>query len=158
MRRCGLLILLSVVCTGCGLLPGGGGIGSLIPTSDLPIAATFEGMELGALDTGAFVMQTTIVGTVVDQYGTGMAGVVMCYGPSEEDAVAIGVTDSGGAYTATPPQSFSGTGGNLVWAYLPLYRFEPDRVQVSAILVGENTQDFTAYPSIYPVPPERDCR
>jgi len=45
-----------------------------------------------------------------------------------------------------------------VWAYLPLYRFEPDRVQVQGILLGESTVDFTAYPSIYPVPPERDCR
>jgi hypothetical protein len=71
---------------------------------------------------------------------------------------AIGVTDSGGVYSAAPPDSFNGTGGNLIWAHLPLYRFEPDRVQVSAMLVGENTQDFTAYPSVYPVPPERDCR
>ena len=158
MRRPCLLFASAAICAGCGLLPGGEAIGSLIPTSDLPVAATFEGMELGTLDTGALTMQTTIMGTVRDQYATGMADVVLCYGPSEDAAVAIGVTDSGGAYSAVPPESFGGTGGNLIWAYLPLYRFEPDRVQVSSMLFGENTLDFVAYPSIYPVPPERDCR
>jgi hypothetical protein len=46
----------------------------------------------------------------------------------------------------------------MVWAHLPLYRFEPDRVQVQGILLGESVVDFVAYPNIYPVPPEHDCR
>ncbi len=87
-----------------------------------------------------------------------MAGVVICYGPSEEDAAAIGVTDSVGAYSAVPPESFGGTGGDLLWACLPLYRFEPDRVQVSSMRFGENTLDLVADPNVYPVSPERDCR
>jgi hypothetical protein len=42
------------------------------------------------------------------------------------------------------------------WA---LAHAERHKVQVPAMLAGENTlDDFTAYPSIYSVPPERDCR
>lgn len=111
MRRLSLLIVLGLACAGCGLLPGGGGIGSLIPTSDFPVAATLEYPEYGTIDAGVFSMKTTIVGIVLDQYGSAMPGVVICYGPSEKDAVAIGVTDSGGVYSAAPPDSFNGTGG-----------------------------------------------
>ena len=87
-----------------------------------------------------------------------MAGVVICCGPNEEDAAAIGVTDSVGAYSAVPPEPFGGTGGNLLWAYLPRYRFEPDEVPVSWTRCGEKTLDLVANPSVYPVSPERDCR
>jgi hypothetical protein len=112
---------------------------------------------VGTLSTFGDVMQTTVAGTVVDQYGNVMPGVVICYGSGEEDAVAIAETDAGGTYSAAPPRSFS-AGGGLVGAYLPLYRFVPDRVQMPDILLGETTLDSAASPSVYPVPPERDCR
>jgi len=44
---------------------------------------------VGTLSTYGDVMQTTVAGTVVDQYGNAMLGVVICYGSGEEDAVAI---------------------------------------------------------------------
>jgi hypothetical protein len=88
-------------------MPGGGGITSLIPTSDLPVPATLDYPLVGTIDTRAFMMQTTIAGTVVDPYGSAMAGVVICYGPNDQDAVATGVTDSGGAYSAAPPPGHS---------------------------------------------------
>jgi hypothetical protein len=47
-------------------MPGGGGITSLIPTSDLPVPATLDYPLVGTIDTRAFVMQTTIAGTVVN--------------------------------------------------------------------------------------------
>jgi hypothetical protein len=142
---------------GCAWLPGGEAIASLLPTADFPVAATLEYTDFGTIDTGAFTMQATIVGTVLDQYGAAMADVTICFGPNEAEAVAIAVTDSAGAFSGTPPPSFGGTEGNLMWAYLPLYRFEPNMAQVG-MLLGENRLDFTAYPSVYPVPAERDCR
>ena len=157
MRQIGLLAALASLCSGCGGPGLGEAIASLIPASDLTVAPTAALPAWGTLDTGALTQRVTIVGTVADQDGAGMAGVVLCYGPSEAEAVAIGVTDAAGAYLAKPPQSLSGTSGNLMWAYLPLYRFEPDPVTVG-MLMGETTLDFTAYPSVYPVPPERDCR
>jgi hypothetical protein len=108
------LSLLAIAWTRCGLMPGGGGTESLIATSDLPVPATPDYPLVGTIDTGAFMMQTTIAGTVVDPCGSAMAGVVICYGPNDQDAVAKGVTDSGGAYSAAPPQSFSRTAGNLM--------------------------------------------
>jgi len=154
MRRPGLLVFLAIACMGCGLLPGGGGVGALFPTLEFP---TPEYPDFGTLEPGAFVMQAMISGTVLDQDGNGVPGAVICYGSGEEDAVEVAETDSGGAYSARPPQSFN-RGGGLIWAYLAESRFEPDRVQMPEILVGDLTVDFVAYPSIYPVPPERDCR
>jgi len=156
MRGLGLLVPLAIACGGCGLLPGGGGLGSLLPTADLGIAGTPAFPALGTFDTGALLSCPTIVGSVLDQYGQPMTGVVICYGPDEANASVVAETDSGGAYTAA--LSSEDGGARMVWAYLPLYRFEPDRVQVQGILMGESVVDFVAYPSVYPVPPERDCR
>ena len=156
MRRPVLLLLAAIACSACGLLPGGGGPWSLLPTLDLGIAGTPAFPLLGTVDTGAFLASATIRGTILDQYGTAMPGVVICYGLDETSASAVAETDAGGAYSAT--LSSDDDGNRLVWAYLPLYRFEPDRVQVQGILLGESTVDFAAFPSIYPVPPERDCR
>ena len=158
MGRIGRFLLLAFLCVGCGWLPDAEGIASLLPTLGLPAAATLDYPDIATYDAGALTLQVTIVGTVLDQYGSPMPGVVICYGPSEEEAIAIGVTDSGGAYSAVLPASLSESEGNRAWAYLPLYRFEPDRVQVTGPLLGETTLDFKAYPSVYPVPPERDCR
>jgi hypothetical protein len=47
-------------------MPGGGGTELLIPTSDLPVPATLDYPLIGTIDTDAFMMQTTIAGTVVD--------------------------------------------------------------------------------------------
>jgi hypothetical protein len=156
MRRLGLLVPLAIACGACGLLPGGGGLGSLLPTTDLGIAGTPAFPPLGTFDTGALLSHSTIVGSILDQYGQPVPGVVICYGPDEANAVVVAETDSGGAYTAT--LSSEEGGARMVWAHLPLYRFEPDRVQVQGILLGELVVDFVAYPNIYPVPPERDCR
>jgi hypothetical protein len=156
MRRFAFLAVLAVVCSSCGYLPGGGGLGSLLPTADLGIAGTPAFPAVGTFDSGAFLARPTIAGSVLDQYGRPMPGVVICYGPDEANASVVAETDSGGAYAATPPSDEDGA--RQVWAYLPLYRFEPDRVQVQGILLGETTVDFVAFPSLYPVPLERDCR
>jgi hypothetical protein len=156
MRPFVLVVAVAILCAGCGLLPGGGGLGSLLPTVDLGIAGTPAFPALGTFDSGALISRPTIVGSIVDQHGQPMPGVVICYGPDEAGASAVAETDAGGAYSAA--LSSDDGGARQVWAYLPLYRFEPDRVQVQGILLGESTVDFTAFPSIYPVPPERDCR
>ncbi len=156
MRRLALLAMLAVVCSSCRYLPGGGGLGSLLPTADLGIAGTPAFPAVGTFDTGAFLARPTIAGSVLDQYGQAMPGVVICYGLDEASASAVAETGAGGAYSATLPSDEDGA--RQVWAYLPLYRFEPDRVQVQGILLGETTVDFVAFPSIYPVPSERDCR
>ena len=156
MRPFVLVGAVAIACAGCGLLPGGGGLGSLLPTADLGIAGTPAFPAIGTFDTGALLSRPTIVGSVVDQYGQAMPGVVICYGPDEAGASAVAETAAGGAYSAA--LSSDDGGARHVWAYLPLYRFEPDRVQVQGILLDESTVDFTGYPSIYPVPPERDCR
>ncbi len=156
MRRLGLLILLAVACGACGLLPGGGGLGSLLPTADLGIAGTPAFPLVGTFDTGALLSRPTIVGSVLDQYGQPVPGVVICYGPDEANASVVAETDSRGAYSAV--LSADDDGARQVWAHLPLYRFEPDRVQVEGILLGESVVDFVAFPDIYPVPAERNCR
>jgi hypothetical protein len=156
MRHLALVGSVAILCAGCGLLPGGGGLGSLLPTADLGIAGTPAFPAIGTFDTGAFLTRPTIVGSVLDPYVQAVPGVVICYGPDEADASAVSETDPGGAYSAALPSDEDGA--RQVWAYLPLYRFEPDRVQVQGILLGELTVDFVAFPSIYPVPPERDCR
>lgn len=158
MRRLVWLAFVVALCSGCGLLPGGegGGLGSLLPTADLGVAATMDFSAVGTLDTGAFLAQPVVRGTILDQDGRAMAGVVICYGPGEADGVFVGETDTQGSYSASLTTNADG-GTRMLWAYLPLYRFEPDRVQVQGILLGETTVDFVAVPSIYPVPPERDC-
>jgi hypothetical protein len=113
MGRIGLHVILALTFAGCGSLSGGEAIASLLPTSDLPVPATLTYPRSGTLDGSAFAMQAPVAGAVLDQYGAGMAGVVICHGLSGKDAVAIGVTDSGGAYSAMPPQSFSGTSGYM---------------------------------------------
>jgi hypothetical protein len=156
MRQLGLVILLAVACGACGLLPGGGGLGALLPTADLGIAGTPAFPAVGTFDSGALLSRPRVVGSVLDQYGQPMPGVVICYGSDEAHASAVAETGAGGAYSAT--LSSDEGGARQVWAYLPLYRFEPDRVQVQGILLGESTVDFAAFPSTYPLPPERDCR
>jgi hypothetical protein len=93
---------------------------------------------------------------VLGQYEQPIPGVVICYGLDEAHASAVAEAGAGGAYSAT--LSSDEGGARQVWAYFPLYLFEPDRVQVQGILLGESIVDFVAFPSIYPVPPERDCR
>ena len=51
------------------------------------------------------------------------------YGPGEADGVFVGETDTQGSYSASLTTNADG-GTRMLWAYLPLYRFEPDRVQV----------------------------
>jgi len=156
MRPFVLVGAVALACASCGLLPGGGGLGSLLPTADLGIAGTPAFPAIGTFEAGALLSRPTIAGSVLDQYGQAMPGVVICYGADEAGASAVAETGAGGAYSATLPSDDGGA--RQVWAYLPLYRFEPDRVQVLGILLGESTADFTAFPSIYPVPPERNCR
>lgn len=156
LRHLGLLVPLAIACSACGLLPGGGGLGSLLPTADLGIAGTPAFPAVGTFDTSALVSRPTIAGSVLDQYGQPVPGVVLCYGPDDANASLVAQTDSAGAYSATLPSEDGGA--RMVWAYLPLYRFEPERVQVQGILLGETAVDFVAFPDIYPVPPERDCR
>jgi hypothetical protein len=148
-----------ILCSGCALLPGGdgGGLGSLLPTSDLGVSATLAFPAVGTLDTGAFLAKPVARGKILDQDGRAVAGVVICYGTGEADAVLVAETDTQGSYSASLSASGEGS-AHLLWPYLPLYRFEPDRVQVQGYLLGESTVDSVAAPSIYPVPPERDCR
>jgi hypothetical protein len=129
MRLSALLALLGIVCTGCGILPGGesGGLWSLLPTSDLGIAGTPAFPSLGTSETRVFLARQTIQGLVRDQYGGGMPGVVVCYGTGEEDGSPVAETDSQGEYSVSLPPNTEG-GVYLLRAYLPLYRFEPDRV------------------------------
>jgi hypothetical protein len=53
MRQLVLVILLTVACGACGLLPGGGGLGALLPTADLGIAGTLAFPAVGMFDSGA---------------------------------------------------------------------------------------------------------
>jgi len=115
MRR----LLGAVVCVGllagCGLLPGGeGGIGWPMPGSDPGVAATAESPVMGTLDTSALTFSPRVEGTIVDQYGAAMVGVVLCVGPSEAGAMALGETDANGAYSVSLDADAMNSGSLLV--------------------------------------------
>ena len=100
MRPFVLVGAVAIACAGCGLLPGGGGLGSLLPTADLWIAGTPAFPGIGTFEAGALLSRPTIAGSVLDQYGQAMPGVVICYGPAEAGGSAVAATDAGGAYSA----------------------------------------------------------
>ena len=159
MRR----LLGAVVCVGllagCGLLPGGeGGIGWPMPGSDPGVAATAESPVMGTLDTSALTFSPRVEGTIVDQYGAAMVGVVLCVGPSEAGAMALGETDANGAYSVSLDADAMNSGSLLVWPYLPLTRFEPEGYVFEGVMLGGSGHDFKGLPAVYPVPPEKDCR
>lgn len=160
MRRVlGAGLALSLL-TGCGLLPGGegGGIGWPFPGPDPAAIPTAPMPEFGTLDVGSFGLAPKVGGVILDQYGAGMAGVILCLGPSEAEAVSVGVTDAGGAYSLSLDSDAMSGGSLLLWPFLPLTRFEPEGYTFESVLLGGSDFNFMGVPAIYPVPPERDCR
>jgi hypothetical protein len=152
----------AVVCvgllTGCGLLPGGGGIGWPLPDSDLGAVPTAALPAMGTLDVSALTFAPTAQGTIVDPYGAAIAGVILCVGTSEADAVPLGETDASGAYSVSLDTDAVNSGSLMVWPFLPLTRFEPEGYVFEGVVLGGSSYDFKGLPAIYPVPPEKDCR
>jgi hypothetical protein len=149
-----------VLCSGGGLLPGGegGGISWPLPNSDLGVAATAALPPIGTVDVSPVLFAPRAEGTIVDQYGAAMAGVIICVGPNEADASPLAETDSGGAYSAALDADALAGGPLRLWPFLPLTRFDPEGYVFEGYLLGGSDYNFVGVPSIYPVPPERDCR
>ena len=144
--------------TGCSLLPIGDGGGWPFPDSDLGSMPTVAIPTMAPVDFGAMGLAPKAEGTIVDQYGAAMSGVVLCVGPSEAEAVPLGQTDTSGYYSLTLDADAISRGQLLLWPFLPLTRFEPEGIVFEGVLMGDSTYDFKGLPAIYPVPPEKDCR
>jgi hypothetical protein len=146
--------------TGCGMLPmGDGGEGGWpFPNTDLATLPAPSFPTMAPVDLGAMGLAPRAEGTIVDQYGAAMAGVTLCVGPSEAEAVPLGTTDASGYYSVTLDADAISRGRLLLWPFLPLTRFEPEGFAFEGVLLGGSTYDFKGVPAIYPVPPEKDCR
>lgn len=59
-----------------------------MPTVEMPTAAPLE--------VSALSLAPKVEGTIVDQYGAAMAGVILCVGASEAEAAPLGQTDASG--------------------------------------------------------------
>jgi hypothetical protein len=160
VRRLVWLAFVVTLCAGCGLLPigGEGEPGWPFPNTDLGAIPTAAFPTMAPLEFGAMGLAPKAEGTIVDQYGAAMAGVVLCVGPSEAEAVPLGETDTSGFYSLTLDADAIGRGQLLMWPFLPLTRFEPEGFVFEGVLLGGSTYDFKGLPAIYPVPPEKDCR
>jgi hypothetical protein len=160
MRQLLAVIVCVGLLSGCGLLPigGEGGAGWPFPNTDLGAMPTAAFPTMAPLEFGAMGLAPKAEGTIVDQYGAGMAGVVLCVGPSEAEAVPLGQTDAKGYYSLTLDADAISRGQLLLWPFLPLTRFEPEGIVFEGVLMGGSTYDFKGLPAIYPVPPEKDCR
>jgi len=146
--------------TGCGLLPigDGGEAGWPFANTDLGSMPTVAIPTVAPVDFGAMGLAPKAEGAIVDQYGAAMAGVILCVGPSEAEAVPLGETDASGFYSLSLDADAISRGQLLLWPFLPLTRFEPEGYVFEGVLLGGSSYDFKGVPAIYPVPPEKDCR
>jgi len=160
MRRAIWIAFAMVLCSSCGLLPGGerGGISWPLPYSDLGVAATAALPPMGTVDVSALQFSPRAEGTIVDQYGAAMTGVIICIGPNEADASPVTTTNTVGAYSVALDAEALAGGSLRLWPYLPLTRFDPEGYVFEGYLLSGSDYNFVGVPSIYPVPPERDCR
>ncbi len=151
--------LVAVLLAGCGLLPGKGIVPRFtLPTVDFGIGGTPPYPAVGTLDMSALQLSPTVKGTIVDRYGTPMAGVVLCAGTSGADATPAGGTDAAGVYSVSLDAAAMMQGTLRLWPYRPQTRFEPEAYVFDGILLDRSSYDFVGVPDIYPVPAERDCR